>query len=1023
MALIKECLENMKKWKLEYGNKTVVITQVGSFGEIYSLLNEDGTYTDNTIQDVANINDMVIVPKNVFVDGKQVVMAGVGMAYLDKYLKRLQEHGYTIVIYTQDVNAKNTTRSLSEIISPGTFFSPDTEELSNNVMCVWLYKSVASKYNTIAQVTIGVANIDIFTGKTSLFQFNADYSHNPSTYDELERYISAYKPSECLLVANMPEKVINDIIGFVGLQNTKIHKVDISLDVDLDLDKVNIDNSNSLSAFAKNAEKQIYQKEILKKFYPHILEQDSFQAFPTHFIATQAFCFLLDFVYQHSPNLVKQLAEPVFENYTDKLVLANHSLYQLNMIDDSRHTGKLRSVSSLLNNCVTTMGKRQFLYNLHNPTTNSILLNASYDITEHLLHTPSNLMGNNSWQILRSKLTGIKDIEKLHRKLIMNKVCPKDFAILVHDLQIIASLYEDTVKDTVLTSYINTYSSKENIQTACNDIINDLQRVFSLDKSITITDINGDTEVFINTDISPNIDILVKESMDGREKLEAIRLYLSNIIKISEKASGVGKDTQYIKIHETPKSDAILLGTSRRVEFLRSHFHKNVGLKTVQIGYNSNYSQKQETFAFCLEDLEFNTVGSNKKDLIITNSQIKDLTNNIQCSREKIVKEMTWFFTKYVNDFMKFERELQLIVKYTTLIDILQCKCYIANKFNYCKPTICNKDVGENIGSKAFMSFTGIRHPLIEHLQTNELYVTNDLTLGKEDLVCPTGILLYGTNAVGKTSFIKSIGIALIMAQTGLYVPCKTFLYSPYNYIFTRILGNDNIFKGLSTFAVEMSELRTILKVSDKNSLVLGDELCSGTESDSALSIFTAGLEALHRKQSTFIFATHFHEINNYEEIKALENLKMLHMAVKYDRERNVLVYDRKLRDGPGESMYGLEVCKSLNLPDDFLKRAHDIRMKYNAKDKNILSMNTSHFNAQKIVGNCELCQKAPASEVHHLQHQHQARIDNGYIDTFHKNHLANLLNICDKCHKSIHKNSTQHKVKKTSNKYELEAV
>jgi DNA mismatch repair protein MutS len=1013
MALIKECLENMKKWKQEYGNKTVVITQVGSFGELYSLLNEDGTYTDNTIQDVANINEMVIVPKNVFVDGKQVVMAGVGMAYLDKYLKRLQEHGYTIVIYSQDVNGKNTTRSLSEIISPGTFFSPDSEELSNNIMCVWLYKTVASKYNTTAQVTIGVANIDIFTGKTSLFQFNADYSHNPSTYDELERYISAYKPSECLLVANMPEKIINDIIGFVGLQNTKIHKVDISSD--------KVDNT-SMGAFAKNAEKQIYQKEILKKFYPHIMEQDCFQAFPTHFIATQAFCFLLDFVYQHSPNLVKQLAEPVFENYTDKLVLANHSLYQLNMIDDSRHTGKLRSVSSLLNNCVTTMGKRQFLYNLHNPTTNCVLLNASYDITEHLLL-------NNAWQTLRTQLTGIKDIEKLHRKLVLNKVCPKDFALLVHDLQIIASVYELTIKDAVLTKYIETHSVKDNIQTACTDIIIDLQRVFLIEKCLGITDVNGDTEVFINPGISPIIDKLVKESMDGREKLEAIRLYLSNIIKISEKVSSSGKDTQYIKIHETPKSDAILLGTSRRVEFLKSHLKKNVGLKTVQIEYKSNYSQTQETFTFNVDDLEFNTIGSNKKDLLITNAYIKELTNNIQCSREKIVKEISWFFNKYVNEFMRFERQLQTIVKYTTLIDILQCKCYIAHKFNYCKPTIAMPEAGANTmpmpgveaNSKAFLSFTGIRHPLIEHLQTNELYVTNDLCIGKDG--DNTGILLYGTNAVGKTSLIKSIGIAQIMAQTGLYVPCKTFTYAPYNYIFTRILGNDNIFKGLSTFAVEMSELRTILKIADKNSLVLGDELCSGTESDSALSIFTAGLEVLHQKQSSFIFATHFHEINNYEEIKALGNLKMMHMAVKYDRERNLLVYDRKLRDGPGESMYGLEVCKSLNLPEDFLKRAHDIRMKYNAKDKNILAMDTSHFNALKIVGNCELCHNAPASEVHHLQHQQQAKRENGYIDndtTFHKNHVANLLNICDKCHKGIHKTGTQHKVKKTNKQYEI---
>ena len=261
------------------------------------------------------------------------------------------------------------------------------------------------------------------------------------------------------------------------------------------------------------------------------------------------------------------------------------------------------------------------------------------------------------------------------------------------------------------------------------------------------------------------------------------------------------------------------------------------------------------------------------------------------------------------------------------------------------------------------------------------------------------------------------------MAQAGLYVPCKTFLYAPYNYIFTRILGNDNIFKGLSTFAVEMSELRTILKIADKNSLVLGDELCSGTESDSALSIFTAGLEVLHRKQSTFIFATHFHEINNYEEIKALSNLKMMHMAVKYDRERNLLVYDRKLRDGPGESMYGLEVCKSLNLPDDFLQRAHDIRMKYNAKDKNILALSTTHFNAQKIVGMCELCQKEPASEVHHLQHQQNAKKDNDYIGSFHKNHVANLLNICDACHKNIHKTGKQHKIKKTTKNYELTPV
>ena len=112
--------------------------------------------------------------------------------------------------------------------------------------------------------------------------------------------------------------------------------------------------------------------------------------------------------------------------------------------------------------------------------------------------------------------------------------------------------------------------------------------------------------------------------------------------------------------------------------------------------------------------------------------------------------------------------------------------------------------------------------------------------------------------------------------------------------------------------------------------------------------------------------------------------------------------------------MYGLEVCKSLSLPDAFLQRAHDIRMKYNKTEQNMLALGTSHFNAQKIVGNCELCKEEKASEVHHLQHQKNANNSNNYINTFHKNHPANLLNICESCHKKIHGTSGQHKVVKT---------
>jgi DNA mismatch repair protein MutS len=213
-----------------------------------------------------------------------------------------------------------------------------------------------------------------------------------------------------------------------------------------------------------------------------------------------------------------------------------------------------------------------------------------------------------------------------------------------------------------------------------------------------------------------------------------------------------------------------------------------------------------------------------------------------------------------------------------------------------------------------------------------------------------------------------------------------------------------------------MSELRIILRLADKNSLILGDELCSGTEAESALAIFTTGLIELHEKQSTFLFATHFHEICDYEEIQSLTRLKIKHMAVHYDAEVDALIYDRLLRDGPGTRMYGLEVCKSLYLGNDFLEKAYEIRNKYHPTTNGELSFGTSHFNQKKIVGFCEICKTELAAEVHHLIPQKDADKD-GFIqsneDIFHKNHKANLASVCETCHDTIHSNKEKPYLKK----------
>jgi DNA mismatch repair protein MutS len=106
--------------------------------------------------------------------------------------------------------------------------------------------------------------------------------------------------------------------------------------------------------------------------------------------------------------------------------------------------------------------------------------------------------------------------------------------------------------------------------------------------------------------------------------------------------------------------------------------------------------------------------------------------------------------------------------------------------------------------------------------------------------------------------------------------------------------------------------------------------------------------------------------------------------------------------------MYGLEVCKSLNLPQNFLDRAHQLRVKYNNVYKNILDMNTSKYNSKKVKGICEICKINIGTEIHHLEYQKNANKNHYLEEGFHKNHVANLVNICEDCHNNIHNNDTK---------------
>jgi DNA mismatch repair protein MutS len=1023
MALIKEYFTLTQKYTAEYGERTVVLLQVGAFFEVYGQIitpaSVDGssngsgavTCSGSRIDDFCLICELAKANKT-----PGFVMAGFRDYGLDKYLKKLQDAGYTAVVYVQDGIKNPPVRSLQGIYSPGTYFSTDVVQgcggggaLSNNIACIWIEK-------ISRMVIMGMTNIDIYTGRATIFETENKDSHNPTTYDEVERFVSSYMPSEVILISNLSTREVEDIIHYTNIQAKVIHRVSTAGGA----------ANTTGTVKAERCTKQIYQMEVLNTFYPDGRAKSLEQSFMNYTIATQSLVYLLNFIYEHNPSLVSKIQEPVFENMSERLVLANHSLRQLNIIDDGNAGGgggggggvssRLSSVISLLNHTVTPMGSRAYKYALLHPVFDETRLEQDYAITEYMLLLTGGGGGSLSYTIFREKLAFMKDIEKLHRHIILRKIAPFHTFHLFHNLRNIRELYSMCLRDSTILQHLSErWGIRDDVVGKSTLLLDMFEKTLNIDLCRDITDTQFDTNI-IQRGISAELDKLTDEYRYTQKSLDEVQRVLNEMILAGEQKPAAGAAASmaadYVKIHETDKMGISLQATKRRTKILEDRIKKlPVGGKVITIVLD-----KETNRTLLFEPSSITCPAASGSNNTIHSPQIYELCAAVVSLRVKISDMVAVLYQSFIGSLHEYYHDFENMIAFVSAVDMIQNRCYVARKYNYCRPVIAEAEAEAEAeaASSSFVRATGLRHCLIERINEDECYVTNDVSLGGD------GMLLYGTNAVGKTSLIRAIGVAVIMAQAGFYVPASGFVYRPYRAIMTRILGNDNLFKGLSTFVVEMSELRVILRMADRNTLVLGDELCSGTEMDSAISIFVAGLQHLYRAGASFIFATHLHEIAGYSEIREMApRLRLAHMRVFYDKSRDTLVYDRKLQDGAGESMYGLEVCKSLHLPDDFLENANTIRVKYRGVSTKTPTASIlddavpSRYNAAKLRRLCELCREKKGTEVHHLQHQESAD-SNDFIGHIHKNHPSNLATVCEDCHREIHTTGVEHVKVKT---------
>jgi len=341
----------------------------------------------------------------------------------------------------------------------------------------------------------------------------------------------------------------------------------------------------------------------------------------------------------------------------------------------------------------------------------------------------------------------------------------------------------------------------------------------------------------------------------------------------------------------------------------------------------------------------------------------------------------------------------------------LDCCVSLARFFRengYCFPEILDRST-EN--GSSVVRCVELRHPIYERIERDRLFTPYTVELGRET----RGMLLYGMNSSGKSTMLKTLGTAVWLAQCGFCVPATAFAWTPFRTVLSKIGTYDNLYAGHSTFVAEMNELNTILRRSSESGLVLCDELTSGTETRSATGIVAATLRHFLDKDITFLFTTHLHAVVRIPAIRDDPRLSIRHFRVETSEEaRDALLirdvrlrYDRRLYDGPGDDLYGIEIARTLGLPPELVASAFRFREAVEVVVHEEHAYQASRYNRGLIMDKCRRCGSRTSLHTHHITPQ--AVFTGGKTPPgAHKDGLYNLVVLCEACHERVHHHESE---------------
>lgn len=373
-------------------------------------------------------------------------------------------------------------------------------------------------------------------------------------------------------------------------------------------------------------------------------------------------------------------------------------------------------------------------------------------------------------------------------------------------------------------------------------------------------------------------------------------------------------------------------------------------------------------------------IGGTQSECRVTTDRTEEIVKTLGNIKEELEQLETMKFIEFckmISD--KFSNTINRVSKIISEIDFCTLGSYLI--------THCKFVIPELITSNT-LHIEQVRHPLIES-QINATYVANDLLLNNIN----RGMLLYGQNFSGKSSYIRSVGLCVILAQAGIPVPAASMKYTPFKQFITKIALEDNLQRGQSTFTNEIKEIKNMIETTNEYSLILSDELCAGTETNSALSLVASTLISLDKNKCRYIFTTHFHDLVDIPQVSSIESLKIYHMKVSIIDGKQV--FDRLLKPGKCEDNYGIEIAQHMKMPLEFINQAILIRNNL-TNNKEIISSKRSNYNKDIYMTECQICKSKENLHTHHIifQSKHKG---------LGKNYKNNLAVICEECHKKVH--------------------